>query len=263
MKRQGLNSRLRDTNQVKPTCAPLIRPQFLASVKNAFEARIALAGGADILDCKDPSLGALGAVSLPAIREIVAAVGADITISATIGDLPNEPERVAKAAEAVAAAGAHIVKWGIFETEAADQVIDALKGADLRGAKLVAVQMADRNPDFSLLIRLAAAGFFGVMLDTADKSRGSLTQVLSAAEINSFVTRAHQLGLISGLAGSLRIVDIESLLSYRPGVIGFRGALCTGGRTGELSRANVERVANAIDAAAHGTLISRPSRIIA
>ena len=238
-------------------------PAFLASVRNADEALAALAGGADILDCKEPSLGALGAVSLPVIREIVAAAGPGVTISATIGELPNDPLRVAEAAEEVAAAGVHIVKWGLFETDSVTEVIDALQRADLKGAHLVAVLMADRNPDLALHSYLAAAGFAGVMLDTADKSRGSLTQVLSAFEINAFVSQAKKHGLMSGLAGSLRIADIEPLLRFRPAVIGFRGALCTAGRSGELARANVDCVAKAIDAAAHSVRVIHPSRIVA
>ena len=238
-------------------------PAFLASVRNADEAMTALAGGADILDCKDPSLGALGAVPIPVVREIVAAAGPGVTVSATIGDLPNDPLRVARAAEEVAAAGVHIVKWGLFETEGAAQVIHALQGADIGSTHLVAVLMADRNPDLALLAPLAAAGFAGVMLDTADKSRGSLTQILSAREIVSFVTRARKHNLISGLAGSLRIADIEPLLSYGPDVLGFRGALCTGGRTGELDKASVDDVARAIYAAAHGVRSKRPFRIVA
>ena len=39
------------------------RPAFLASVINADEADIALEGGADIIDCKDPASGALGALA--------------------------------------------------------------------------------------------------------------------------------------------------------------------------------------------------------
>ncbi len=244
-------------------------PAFLASVRNAGEAMTALAGGADILDCKDPSLGALGAVSLPVVREIVAAAGLGVTspgvtVSATVGDLPNDPHRVAKAAEEVAAAGVHIVKWGLFDQDGAIQVINALQGADIGSSQFVAVLMADRNPDLALLAPLAAAGFAGVMLDTADKSRGSLTQILSAQEIVAFVTQARKHGLISGLAGSLRVADIEPLLSYGPDVLGFRGALCTGGRAGALDKANVDDVARAIYAAAHGVRRSnRPSRIVA
>lgn len=238
-------------------------PAFLASVRNAAEALAALAGGADILDCKDPSLGALGAVSLPVVREIVAVANPGITVSATIGDLPNDAKRVAKAAEEVAAAGAHIVKWGVFDTDGVVHVIAALEAADLKDAHLIAVLMADRNPDLALLARLAAAGFAGVMLDTADKSRGSLTEIMSAAEISAFVFAAHKFGLMCGLAGSLRIKDIEALSGHEPDVIGFRGALCMGGRVSALSRVNVESVAAAMDAAARGNRLVRPSRIVA
>ena len=237
-------------------------PAFLASVRNGDEATAALAGGADILDCKDPSLGALGAVAPAVIREILAAAGPGVTVSATIGDLPNDAMRVVRAAEEVAATGVQIVKWGVFEADGAAQVIDALQGLDIGKSQLVAVLMADL-PDMALLASLAAAGFAGVMLDTADKSRGALTQILSAAEIKSFIALAHKHNLISGLAGSLRVADIEPLLGYGPGVIGFRGALCIGGRTGAFSSANIDSVARAMDAAAFTDRANRLSRIVA
>jgi dihydroneopterin aldolase len=61
---------------------------FLASVRDAAEAEMALACGADIIDLKDPSQGALGAVSLDAIASTVRCVAGRAPVSATIGDLP-------------------------------------------------------------------------------------------------------------------------------------------------------------------------------
>ena len=45
---------------------------MLASVLSVEEAETALAHGADIIDCKDPHRGALGALPLARITEIVA-----------------------------------------------------------------------------------------------------------------------------------------------------------------------------------------------
>ena len=50
--------------------------RLLVSVVSAREARRALAGGADIIDVKDPSQGPLGAPSPRVLSEVVAEVGA-------------------------------------------------------------------------------------------------------------------------------------------------------------------------------------------
>ena len=48
--------------------------RLLVSVTSAAEASAALAGGADVIDAKDPRRGALGAVSPQTLRAILAAV---------------------------------------------------------------------------------------------------------------------------------------------------------------------------------------------
>jgi (5-formylfuran-3-yl)methyl phosphate synthase len=52
-----------------------IRPKLLVSVRNAHEARDALAGGCDILDVKEPANGSLGMADVGVIREVVATAG--------------------------------------------------------------------------------------------------------------------------------------------------------------------------------------------
>jgi uncharacterized protein (UPF0264 family) len=64
------------------------------------------------------------------------------------------------------------------------------------------------------------------MLDTANKAAGRLTTVLPANELSKFVLLARKSGLMSGLAGSLRLEDIAPLASLGSDVLGFRGALC-------------------------------------
>ncbi len=95
------------------------------------------------------------------------------------------------------------------------------------------------------------------MLDTAGKSAGSLTDVMERSRLTSFVERAKAAGLIAGLAGSLRIGDIGPLAALKPGILGFRGALCTGGRTGVLDAGKVLHVRQAIDAAANDDVTKR------
>lgn len=223
-------------------------PAFLASVTNAAEARVALAGGADVIDAKNPATGALGALPTAIVAAIVTDVAGRAPVSATIGDLPADGAIMVPAAQAMAATGVDIVKVGLFGGDVR-AAIAALGQADMSRARLFAVLMADQKPDFSVLEHLAAARFLGVMLDTADKASGALPDVLDRATLASFVAQARARGLVCGLAGSLRRAHIAGLAALRPDIIGFRGALCERGRTSALVAANVAAVRADLDAA--------------
>ena len=84
------------------------------------------------------------------------------------------------------------------------------------------------------------------MLDTADKASGPLRRALPDAEIAEFVRRARALGLMTGLAGSLKLGDVAPLAAMAPDYLGFRGALCQGARTGRIDPAAVARVRSAL-----------------
>ena len=74
---------------------------LLVSVRSAAEALVAMAGGADLIDVKEPSRGSLGAVDPEVLSEICDAVGGRLPISAALGELAesvdeaNEYQRVA------------------------------------------------------------------------------------------------------------------------------------------------------------------------
>lgn len=225
-------------------------PAFLASVRNASEAYEAFAAGADVIDCKDPARGALGRLDLDEIARIVKGVSALVPVSATIGDSFATPADGARAAEEVAATGVAIVKCGFFGAPEDGALLTALSSARLGGAKLFGVLMADRIADFSLVPQLARAGFIGVMLDTASKERGSLRQIMDIDRLQAFLAAVRPHQLAAGLAGSLRLGDIAPLAALGPDLLGFRGALCAEGRTGQLEEARVVAVRRALDVAA-------------
>src|SRR5262245_13237158 len=78
---------------------------FLASVRDAAEAELAIGSGADIVDLKDPDAGALGALAPATIEACVRAVGGRVPLSATIGDLPLEKTSLRAAVLATASRG--------------------------------------------------------------------------------------------------------------------------------------------------------------
>jgi (5-formylfuran-3-yl)methyl phosphate synthase len=201
--------------------------RFLVSVRSGEEALIALNGGADIIDAKEPGNGALGAVSAAALAAIVKAVDGQRPVSATIGDC--DLEDAASRVQATAGHGVDWVKVGLFGPPA----WAGLERCAASGIRLIAVMFADRAPDWAMIRIIADAGFVGVMLDTADKSQGALRNHLRTGEIGDFLAEARRAGLLAGLAGSLRTEDAEALLRLAPDVLGFRGALCTNGERGQ------------------------------
>jgi len=216
--------------------------RMLASVTGSEEAEIALGAGADLIDLKDPSRGALGAQPVSVVRDTVAAVAGRRPVSAVTGDLPMQPATVLAAATAMAETGVDYVKVGIFPGGDAAACIRALAPLASR-VRLVVVQFADRTPDPSLLTVAAEAGFAGAMLDTATKSSGRLLDHMELPALRRFVDSCTQHGLLSGLAGSLEAPDIPRLLLLRPGFLGFRRALCgADGRAARIVPESVQQI---------------------
>ncbi|APH59088.1 (5-formylfuran-3-yl)methyl phosphate synthase [Granulibacter bethesdensis] len=222
--------------------------RMLTSVTGPEEAEVALAGGADIIDLKDPSIGALGAVSPDVVRHTVDAVArwdaahnhSGHKVSAVTGDLPMDPALIVQAARAMAEAGVHYVKIGFFEGDP-QKVLDAL--APLSGrVRLVAVLFADRKPDLAILPTLKGAGFYGAMLDTADKGAGGLLSHMKAPALLDFTRACRRIGLEPGLAGSLEEPDVPRLLLLAPAFLGFRRALTEGARAGAVTLERVRTV---------------------
>lgn len=221
--------------------------KLLASVTGPGEAETALLGGADIIDLKDPAKGALGAVSPEVLAATIASVAGRRPVSAVAGDLPMRPDIVTREVEARRAAD--FVKIGLFPATSVERlaVIGALVEA-ARDIPLVAVLFADGDPDFTLLGPLAEAGFHGAMIDTMDKAGGGLLSRLSVGTLAKFVETAGNLGLMTGLAGSLEAPDVPRLKALRPDYLGFRGALTGGARGDAVEEAQVRRIASLLRA---------------
>jgi uncharacterized protein (UPF0264 family) len=71
--------------------------KLLISPSDEKEALEAIAGGADIVDVKNPREGALGASFPWTIRRIKEIAPEGIEVSCTVGDLPNLPGSVSLA----------------------------------------------------------------------------------------------------------------------------------------------------------------------
>jgi uncharacterized protein (UPF0264 family) len=225
----------------------MLMTRMLASVNSLAEAQLVYRAGADIIDLKQPAAGALGALPLEEVARIRAWCAGKIPVSATVGDLPMQPDLVFDAVQAMAATKVDYVKIGFFPGGDWAGVAHRLTVLAEPRHALIAVLFGDASPDPTFIPTLQQAGFRGVMLDTMDKGRGSLPEILTSAEIERFIEKARASHLLCGLAGSLRLKDISALLRYRPDYLGFRGALCVRHhRTAELDGEAVANIKQAI-----------------
>jgi uncharacterized protein (UPF0264 family) len=216
--------------------------RLLVSVVSAEEARRALAGGADIIDVKDPTEGALGAPSPRVLSEVVGAVGTAAPVSVALGDLPALPHTAALAARGAAACGAGFVKVGlrgVRELEGAMAMVSAVADAVGPDILVVAAAYADaRALDPAALAPawlpdlVARTGIAGALVDTFVKDGRGLYAWLSESELSGLVDRTRAAGGSFAIAGQLRLGE---LCRVNADVVGVRSAVCRGGdRTGGL-----------------------------
>lgn len=214
--------------------------QLLISVTDVAEARAALAGGADIIDVKNPAEGALGAASAQALYAIGAMLPESSALSAALGESFAQPGSLALAAVGAAAFGARYVKLGLrmsdpHEAVALLRAIQAALPLAGRDCTLIAVGYADAARigalPWSALPEVArAAGVGGCMLDTALKDGASLFDFCDVADLQRWLRVCRAARLRCALAGALRGDQLALLNRLRPDLVGFRGAACRGDR---------------------------------
>lgn len=200
--------------------------QLLISVTSIEEAQVALENGADIIDLKDPSAGALGALPLARIRSVVDFVNAQKLVSATVGDLPMQPDLILQHVTLLANTKVDIIKIGFFETDDYQPCLDALRSITQAGIKLIAVLFAEYTYSANLIEAIKKAGFIGVMLDTAEKNGATLMDYYSEEQRKKFSQQVFGLDLSLGLAGSLKLEHIAMAKEINPTYVGFRGGVC-------------------------------------
>ena len=221
--------------------------RLLVSVVSVEEARRALAGGADIVDVKDPGEGALGAPAPRVLSDVVRAVDGVAPVSVALGDMPNLPHTAALAARGAAACGACFVKVGLRGMRSLGDAV-ALMEAVIEGVGpevgVIAAAYADAEaldpPSFtpSLLPALVERSrIAGALVDTFAKDGRGLYTWLSVGELDGLVSRTQAAGGTFGVAGQLRLGELRRV---QADIVGVRSAVCRDGdRTAPLSAESV------------------------
>ena len=234
--------------------------QLLVSVRSSDEVEPALAGGADIIDAKEPGNGSLGAVSAATLAPLVARVPRDTQFSLALGEMTSVEQVIATIAEVelphrramtylkLGFAGVRIPRL-VHEIMAAAVRSSTLKPVP---TSIVAVAYADADRAGALpadrILRLAsAAGVAGILVDTYDKDGPGLMDSWTAASLAWWTSLAKRSRLLVGVAGRLASRDVITVANAGADVIGFRGAACDGGRSGVVTLKRVHLLRRCID----------------
>jgi uncharacterized protein (UPF0264 family) len=200
--------------------------ELLVSVRSVAEAAAALAGGAALIDVKEPRHGSLGRAADSTIRAIRSRVGDRRPVSAALGELVDRPAPLPDVELTYA-------KWGLSRClDLSDWPVRLLRTAQQQGRRqAVAVSYVDwrlaRAPRPGDLCDFACRHGWGVLLlDTWKKNGPTLLDWLCVAEIDRFCRRCRQAGVRVALAGSLGPVEIQRLQEVQPDWFAVRGAVC-------------------------------------
>jgi len=212
--------------------------KLLVSPINIEEAKAAYNGGADIIDVKNPKEGSLGANFPWVIRSVKEAMG-KTPVSATIGDMNYKPGTASLAALGAAVAGADYVKVGLFDIQTTEQAIDMVEH--------VVKSVKDYDPGKKVVISGYADykriyGADVAMMDTGIKDGRSTFEFMTNEELSQFVESAHDLGLVTAIAGNIKFEDIETINQIGPDIIGIRGCVCGGDRNSTIQQKLVEEL---------------------
>jgi (5-formylfuran-3-yl)methyl phosphate synthase len=228
---------------------------LLISPVNTQEAREAIAGGADIIDVKNPREGSLGANFPWVIDGIRKITPKNMQVSATLGDVPFKPGTVSLAAVGAVVSGADYIKVGLYGTknyqeavEVMENVVKATKEFN-PDALVVASGYADADRvgavDPMEIPKIAAdSGADLAMVDTAVKDGNTLLDFMDENAIAKFTKKIHGYGLESALAGSIKKEQLPILAKLGCDIVGVRGAACIGGDrdAGSIKRDRVARL---------------------
>jgi uncharacterized protein (UPF0264 family) len=226
---------------------------------NEKEALEAIAGGADIIDVKNPEEGALGANYPWVIKKIKDITPKKLEVSCTLGEIGNLPGSVSLAAVGAASLGVDYIKVGLLGIKTPKEAIFLMQNVN-RAAK-------ECNPK----IKVALAGYADAekigaidpllipeiankaqvevaMLDTSIKDRKNLLDYLTIEQLKKFINLAHSFGLVTALAGSLRKQDLSVVYGLKADIAGLRGAACTNNNreTGQITRKLVSELVDEV-----------------
>jgi uncharacterized protein (UPF0264 family) len=220
-------------------------PALLVSVRNSAEAIAALAGGADVIDIKEPNKGPLGAAEAETICDVIQTVGCRAPVTAALGELTEIVADTVSSQRCSMPRGLALFKIGLAGcNELPDwrrtwqQAVTGLMHGE-PAARPVAVAYADwrlaRAPHPDDVLALARMNKCpALLIDTWDKSGGNLFDHWPPDHLQTFMDRVRTHDIAIVLAGSLTGSTFELAHKLQPNLVAVRTAACEGGRNSNV-----------------------------
>jgi (5-formylfuran-3-yl)methyl phosphate synthase len=232
---------------------------LIISVRTSAEAEVAIAGGATLLDVKEPRAGSLGRASDQTIESVLECAAGRLPVSAAMGELlltPQMPPLLASRHQAGRVRGLAYVKWGLSGCRVKDwrkamKTIRREVEQQQFSYKPVVVAYADweraDSPRPSLACNFACdQQFAALLIDTWGKDGTTLLDWIFPDELSGIAAQCRSAGVKLALAGSLGLKEISELCVLQPDWFAVRGAVCRQGeRGGTIDRLAVRRIAEA------------------
>jgi (5-formylfuran-3-yl)methyl phosphate synthase len=224
---------------------------LLVSVRSAAEAKAALAGGAVLIDVKEPANGSLGRASDSAICSVLEVVGRHCEVSAALGELRQQEP-------GFAGQGLSFVKWGLsgygrggrWKKEliaAADVLRQTSPGTSAVAVAYADWQTAGAPRPADVCDFACNNGWSALLVDTWDKDGRTLLDHCTRREISRLCLKCRATGVRIALAGSLGARQIRLLTPTNPDWFAVRTAVCKGARRdGPVEMHRVRRLAASI-----------------
>lgn len=231
-------------------------PRLLVSVRSPDEARLAVAGGASIIDIKEPSRGSLGRADFSVWTQVREAVPEHVPVSVALGELSEWLAPGAASPPPEVWRGLSYRKLGLSRSSPEWRRDWAGLRTRLGESKTpwIAVAYADwqaagaPDPDSVLNAALDSPEIVGVLVDTWDK--GCRPEFGPAWQ--DWMDRGKRAGKVLALAGGIGLESIPHLLKFQPDVIAVRGAACLhGDRQAAIDPGRLAELARALKSPTH------------
>lgn len=210
--------------------------QLLVSVRSVEEADLAGKLGVDLIDLKEPHQGSLGATSPTIWQAVVGQWHKRTRVSLALGELHEvaSVDLVPLETDSVKIGLAGYRRCSDWQDQLAavfDQFPEGVQRVAVHYADTHLAESPSLNDVLSMANQLECQTF---LVDTFDKSAGSVFNHLSTTQLKNLQQRLHAEGRQFALAGSLRAHHMSSVVNIQPDIVAVRGAVCHRDRTGEI-----------------------------
>jgi uncharacterized protein (UPF0264 family) len=263
------------TESTSETPRKVSSPQLLVSVRSAAEGAVALTGGCQILDVKDPSRGSLGRADNFVIEQVLqTGIAAGVSVSAALGEvaehstspgssedrrLPNSLARLSFTKLGLAGLN-NDSNWAARWQDTMSFLADGVRSScDNHSLNWVAVIYADWQaadaPSPNAIVDCVLSSsestsnhIAGVLIDTWSKKSGRLLDSLTVEQLSDLANNVQQSGRFFAVAGRLTSIMLPKLASVRPDIVAVRSAACRNeDRTSSVDADAVRKLRTEID----------------